>query len=218
MPLPWMASGPAPAADPEDAQLAARLAQGDETALTLIVRRWQAPLERYLARLCGRCQGGRDDILQEVFVRVYRHIHLYDRSLPFSAWIYRICRNEAVSHFRRHRRDDSIALPEDVEESLWGTLAPLPDAPLLDRETGRAIHDIVARMPEKLRDVFVLRFFEEKEYAEIGDILRENMSTVATRIRRAREFFTVEADRRGLRSWGPSPGHDEPTSAKEHGR
>jgi RNA polymerase sigma-70 factor (ECF subfamily) len=181
-----------------DAARARALADGDPSALAGIVRVWKDPLDRYLSRLCGHCHGDRDDLLQEIFLKVYRHIHLYDPDLPFSAWIYRICRNEAYDRMRSHRNTPDAEMPEEIAESLWGTMAPLPDAPLASAETARGIREIVDSMPDKLRDVFVLRFFEEKEYAEIGDILRENTNTVATRIRRSRQWFVERAARRGM--------------------
>jgi len=186
----------------EDIILASRLAGGDAAALTQIVRKWEAPLGRYLSRFCGTCGGEREDILQGVFLRVYRRIHLYDPRLPFSAWIYRICRNEAISRHRGRRFAESTELPEDVSISLWGTMAALPDAPLCGSEIARQIREIVEAMPDKLREPFVLRFFEERSYAEIGDILEENGNTVATRIRRARELFVRKAVGRGLAEGG----------------
>jgi len=182
----------------EDIILASRLAGGDAAALTQIVRKWEAPLGRYLSRFCGTCGGEREDILQGVFLRVYRRIHLYDPRLPFSAWIYRICRNEAISRHRGRRFAESTELSEDVSISLWGTMAALPDAPLCGSEIASQIREIVEAMPDKLREPFVLRFFEERSYAEIGDILEENGNTVATRIRRARELFVRKAVGRGL--------------------
>lgn len=191
-------NGDSPGDDGGDSLLASRLAEGDSTALTQIVRKWEAPLGRYLSRFCGTCGGEREDILQGVFLRVYRRIHLYDPRLPFSAWIYRICRNEAISRHRGRRLAESSELPEDVSISLWGTMAALPDAPLCGSEIAGQIREIVEAMPEKLREPFVLRFFEERSYAEIGDILEENGNTVATRIRRARELFVRKAVGRGL--------------------
>ena len=181
-----------------DAARAEALAAGDTSALTEIVKAWKGPLDRYLSRICGSCDGDREDVLQEVFIKVFRHARAYDPRLPFSAWIFRICRNEAFSRMRSRRSEPVPGLPEEVSESVWGTIAPLPDAPLHGEETARDIRRIVESMPEKLRDAFVLRFFEEKEYAEIGDILQENENTVATRIRRAREWFADKARRGGM--------------------
>ncbi|HOX51462.1 MAG TPA: sigma-70 family RNA polymerase sigma factor [Fibrobacteria bacterium] len=182
-----------------DRQLARRLSTGDTKALTEIVRKWTAPLERYLSRLCGRCRGDRDEILQEVFLKVYRHANLYDPSLPFSAWIYRICRNEMASRMRSGKGSmESGEVPDEVAESIWGTVVDLPDAQLSGVEDAHAIGELVNAMPDTFRDVFILRFLEEKDYAEIGDILQENINTVATRIRRAREWFLENAGKRGL--------------------
>ncbi|QQS04336.1 MAG: sigma-70 family RNA polymerase sigma factor [Fibrobacterota bacterium] len=182
-----------------DRLLAKRLSSGDTKALTEIVKSWQAPLERYLTRLCGGCKGDKDEILQEVFLKVYRHANLYDPALPFSAWIYRICRNEMASRMRLKTGSlEAGEIPDEVAESIWGTVVDLPDAHLSSKEDARMIGEVVNAMPDKFRDVFILRFLEEKDYAEIGDILQENVNTVATRIRRAREWFMEHAKARGL--------------------
>lgn len=182
-----------------DRHLVGRLQSGDARALTEIVKAWQAPLERYLSRLCGGCRGDKDEILQEVFLKVYRHANLYDPALPFSAWIYRICRNEMASRMRLKSGSlEAGEIPDEVAESIWGTVVDLPDAHLSSKDDARAIGELVNGMPDKFRDVFILRFLEEKDYAEIGDILQENVNTVATRIRRAREWFVERAGSRGL--------------------
>ncbi|MBK8802787.1 MAG: sigma-70 family RNA polymerase sigma factor [Fibrobacteres bacterium] len=192
-----------------DRLLARRLSSGDTKALTEIVKSWKAPLERYLSRLCGGCKGDKDEILQEVFLKVYKHANLYDPALPFSAWIYRICRNEMASRMRLKTGSNEVGeIPDEVAESIWGTVVDLPDAHLSSKEDARMIGEVVNAMPDKFRDVFILRFLEEKDYAEIGDILQENVNTVATRIRRAREWFMDKAKSRGLveRSTEPARG------------
>lgn len=179
-----------------DEELTRELAQGRDLALTELVRRWEKPLRNYVRRRCFSCHRDADDLLQDVFLRVYTHIRDFDAGLSFSAWIFRMTHNVMVSRIRKHAvRGNTEALdPELVPSHVFRT-----DGPIEMRELQTAIITIQERMPDKLRDAFVLRFLEEKEYAEIGDILRENENTIATRIRRAREFFMTEAAQMGLR-------------------
>lgn len=182
--------------EPTDEQLAGQVARGDEPALAVLVRRWETPLRRYVLRRCWSCRDEVDDLLQEVFLQVYRHIHAYDPSLPFSSWIWRIAHNAMVSRVRTHaRREPHVPL----DEALFIPNGMRTDEPCEAADLAREIAGILEKMSPVLRDVFVLRFHEEKSYEEIGDILHLNANTVATRVRRAREFFAAHARIRGLR-------------------
>jgi RNA polymerase sigma-70 factor (ECF subfamily) len=178
-----------------DVDLAKRLSLGEERALGVLIRRYQEPLARYVRRRCYTCRSEIEDILQDVFLRVFSHIREFDPGMSFSAWIYRIAHNQMVSRIRKTTVRAGLEPFDDnlIPSSLFRT-----DGPTEMAELTRHLHAIQERMPAKLRDVFVLRFLEEKDYGEIGDILKENGNTVATRIRRAREFVADEAQKLGL--------------------
>lgn len=181
--------------DPTDEDLAKQVATGDELALAILVRRWETPLKRYVLRRCWSCRNDVDDLLQEVFLQVYRHIHSFDPKLRFSSWIWRIAHNAMVSKVRTHARADPHV---ELDEALMIPNGTRTDEPCEAADLAREIAAILERMSTVLRDVFVLRFHEEKSYEEIGDILHLNANTVATRVRRAREFFVESARIRGL--------------------
>jgi len=178
-----------------DEELAFRLSQGENAALGALIRRYQEPLARYIRRRCFSCRPEVEDILQDVFLRVFSHIREFDTGLSFSAWIYRIAHNQMVS---RIRKTVVRSIEDSLDESLIPSTLFRADGPHEAAEFAKNLQDIQEKMPPKLRDVFVLRFLEEKDYSEIGDILKENANTVATRIRRAREFVASEAKRLGL--------------------
>lgn len=182
--------------DASDEDLMMRLAGGEEEALAVLMRRWEAPLARYVRRRCYTCGPETDDILQEAFLQVYRHVHAFDPSLRFSSWIYRIVHNAMVSKIRRHARtSDHLALEEEALMVPNGLTA---DAELSGKQLDAQVREILETLSEALREAFVLRFLEEKSYEEIGDILHLNPNTVATRIRRARTEFVEKARKRGL--------------------
>jgi len=182
--------------EPSDEELMARLAGGEEQTLALLMRRWEAPLSRYVRRRCYTCGPDTDDILQEAFLQVYRHVHAFDPALRFSSWIYRIVHNAMVSRIRRHARTSGHE-PLD-EEALMVPQGLSADAELSARQLDSQVREILDSLSEVLRETFVLRFLEEKSYEEIGDILHLNANTVATRIRRARTEFVEKARKRGL--------------------
>lgn len=181
--------------EPTDEQLAKSVASGDEQALAVLVRRWEQPLRRYVFRRCFSCRDEIDDLLQDVFLQVYRHINAFDPSLKFSSWIWRIAHNAMVSRVRVHARREPHV---ELDEALMIPNGMRTDQPCEAADLAREIRAILERMSPVLRDVFVLRFHEEKSYEEIGDILHLNANTVATRVRRARDFFVEHAKARGI--------------------
>lgn len=160
----------------------------NKQAFAAIVHRYKEPLFRYIVR-----QGCRDvvtvrDILQEVFIKVYLHLNDYDPSLPFSSWIYRIAHNETVSHFRRERRRPFILEEGEYDELLGKIVSDLGmDETRNHRYLSSDIQDALAKLEPRYRDIIVLRFFEEKSYEEISDILQMPQGTVATLVNRAKK-------------------------------
>lgn len=172
--------------EPTDQELVAA-ALGDSAAYEPLVRRYQAPLTRYLFRLGCRSQGDADDILQEVFLKAYRNLNSYDPSLKFSSWLYRITHNEAITFFRKAGRGPQVARSDDELVFLETVPGESDLAAELDaRLDGAAVRDAIAGLDPKYRDVLVLRFLEDRSYEEISDILRKPPGTVATLISRAK--------------------------------
>ena len=80
----------------------------DKNAFAAIVRRYEAPLLRYITRLGCRDTSAAQDLLQEIFIKTYIHLNDYDHSLQFSSWIYRIAHNEIISSFRKEKNIPSV--------------------------------------------------------------------------------------------------------------
>jgi len=175
-----------------DAELVQEILAGRQSAMGELVRRYEAPLGRFVKRMCMPCTPYRDDILQDAFLKCYRHLHEYDSGLKFSSWIYRITHNAVVDHIRSRRLQNAMTSPIIDEEVFSGNLLH-PESKARQREFEMMSQRILAQMPENLRSAFILRFLEEKDYAEIGDILKENVNTIATWIRRAKDLFRKAA-------------------------
>ena len=162
----------------------------------LIVERYESKLARYITRLGVRNPDDRDDVLQDIFVKVYRNLHGFDTSLSFSSWIYRIAHNEAISWYRKisvrpegHLVDDSepamliLAGKEDGAETMF-------DQTVNASEVARALEQI----DEKYRTVLILRFYEHKEYEEISDILKIPTGSVGTLVHRGKKQLALKLD------------------------
>jgi RNA polymerase sigma-70 factor (ECF subfamily) len=153
-----------------------------------LVRRYETRLTRYLHRLGVHRHEDAEDLLQNIFLKTYRNLNEFDRNLKFSSWIYRIAHNETMSFFRSRSVRPEGSLLNDSEEALDMLRSGLDSS--REAEHGldsKHLSKALSLLDAKYRDVIVLRYFEEREYAEISDILRIPSGTVATLLNRAKK-------------------------------
>jgi RNA polymerase sigma-70 factor (ECF subfamily) len=184
---------------PDQELVAAALS--DRNAYALVVRRWQPPLSRYVRRLLGRHAEAADDVLQDIFIKVYVNLNAYDRRLSFGPWIYRIARNETVSHLRKLRAEPALVTGEDalliIERLSDGRDVQEEGVRLrIYQDVLRSIHSLDTRY----RDALVLRYLEEKGYDEIADILELPPGTVATLVSRGTKQLRAALVSLGLKT------------------
>lgn len=165
----------------------------DKEAFALIIERYEAKLMRYLERLGLGVREDREDVLQNAFVKAYRNLNSFDPTLTFSSWMYRIAHNEAMSFFRRkHARpqvildDENAARIAEVEDEDADTAA-LAELRLSRDELEKAL----ATLSPEYRTVLALRFFEDRSYAEMSDILEVPIGTISTLIHRAKRSLRI---------------------------
>lgn len=173
-------------------------ARNNPDAYADLMRAYEGPLLRYLRRVAGLPREELEDVLQETFLSVYRHLNAYNPALPFSSWVYRIAHNALVDRLRRNAiRPASIGLEDDESIRLARANINL-EQEFLRRECLEAIREAITRLPLPYREVLVLRFLEEKNYEEIMDILEKPKGTVATLIARGRRLLLAELKRMGV--------------------
>jgi len=170
----------------------------DKDAFALLIERYEAKLARYLERLGVSVREDREDVLQNAFIKAYRNMNSFDPTLAFSSWMYRIVHNEAMSFFRKKRirpqvilDDEGGAIIAELEDEQADTAA-LAELRLSHDELVKAL----AVLAPQYRDVLTLRFFEDRSYAEMSDILEVPVGTVSTLLHRAK---------RALRDAFPKP-------------
>jgi len=150
-----------------------------------LVNRYTEALGRYVVRL-GCRTADVDDVLQEVFLSAYLHLNDFDRNLKFSSWIYRITHNQAISHFRKLNVRPTIELTElEPWQEIIGEGGPglKIDQDILTKKIKASLE----LMDEKYREVLILKYFEDKDYTEMSDILKKPMGTIATLVNRAKK-------------------------------
>jgi len=137
-----------------------------------------------------------EDLVQEVFIRVYRHLHRFDRSKKFSTWAYTIASNLAKNELRNRSRNPLVLFQtikgnwDDEDRPLqFEDTTARPDDLYRKRHLQELVAETVAKLPEHHRQVFVLRELEGKSYEEIAEITNCNLGTVKSRLNRARTAF-----------------------------
>jgi RNA polymerase sigma-70 factor, ECF subfamily len=191
------AAPPSPFTGTEDAHVVQSFLDGDARAFTELVLRYQARLLNFVYRTIGDRERA-EDLVQEVFVRVYRHLHRFDQSKKFSTWIYTIASNLAKNELRNRSRSP-LVLFQTIRKEWDADHRPLqfedtsarPDDLFRKRHLKELVEWAVAQLPEHHRVVFVLRELEGKSYEEIADITGCNLGTVKSRLNRARNNFAT---------------------------
>ncbi len=186
---------------PTDQELVA-LALKERAFFGNIVDRYQAKLRRYITRLGVKNPDDQEDVLQEIFIKVYRNLNSFDPSLSFSSWVYRIAHNEAVSWYRRLKVRPEGYLVAD-SEALLGLLAHDGEGPEVRAERehdARSVQTALESLEEKYRVVLVLRYFEYLEYEDISHVLKVPVGTVGTLIHRAKKQLRQKLEALDIRS------------------
>lgn len=164
----------------------------------IIVERYWNRLFGYLRRSSYFSQEDIEDILQEVFIKVYRFINDYDDSMSFSAWIYQIARNTMIDEIRKKKRRP-ISSKLELEEFVKILKSSLDlEAEFHFSDSLEKIKNIIEELPFNYREVLMLRFLEEKDYSEIMDILEKPKGTVAALINRGRKMLIEKSKEQGI--------------------
>ena len=173
---------------PTDEELIARFQNGDAYAFDLIVRRYKDPLLNFIYRFLGDLVES-EDIVQETFYRVYKNKHYYKEVAKFSTWIYTIAGNLAKTELRRRKRRRVFSIHKETaaeKELDLPDLSSDPEKEVNTVVTEKIIHKAITSLPQKFRQVIVLRDIQGFSYEEISGIIKVPLGTVKSRVNRAR--------------------------------
>jgi len=164
-----------------------------------LFERYEKKLVRYILRISSFLPEEANDILQEAFIKIWVNLNKFDDNLKFSSWAYRIVHNTVVSEWKKSRsfgKDRNIKIDEEVFKNLPSEFDLVEKS--YEKDKIAIIHKILNSLPERYKDVLVLRFLEGKNYNEISDILKKPLGTIATLIHRAKKAFRKEADKKDI--------------------
>ena len=165
---------------------------GDKRAFAQLVSQYEQRVYN-LARKMMRDQQDAEDVLQETFISVFRNLGSFHGDSSFSTWLYRIATNASLMKLRA-RKEPPLSLDEPIESDDGASALPreivdwgiTPEEALLSGETRAQMDAAIARLPETLRAVFVLRDIEGLSVQETADVLEISVPNVKTRLHRAR--------------------------------
>ncbi len=190
----------------DDSAVVSAFLAGEERAFQELAERYQTRLLNFIFRTIGDRERA-EDLVQEVFIRVYRHIHRFDRSKKFSTWIYTIASNLAKNELRNRSRNPLVFF-QTIKKNWQDDDRPLqfedhsarPDDLYRKRHLRELVEALVAQLPEHHRQVFVLRELEGKSYEEIAEITGSPLGSVKGRLHRARREL-IEILRANTYDW-----------------
>lgn len=194
-------SEPLGPADPNsDAMLVQRTVAGDQRAFELLVIKYQRRVERLISRMV-RDVDLVEDIAQETFINAYRALHQFRGDAQFYTWLYRIAVNTAKKFLLELKRDrtvsdSALASKDDDDETFRPKNEPstdeTPESVLAAKEIGQAVSEVLAGLPDDLRQAITLREMEGMTYEDIAQLMACPIGTVRSRIFRAREAISAK--------------------------
>lgn len=165
-------------------------AQGDVAAFRLLYDQHFDFVTRQVTRVMG--PGGElEDVVQEVFVQVFRSLQNYRHESKFTTWLYRVAYNVTISHIRRTPRTVELADWRALREpiSTWNALEA--------RDMCRVLYSALEQVSEEQREAFLLFEVEGLKLREISEFTGESINTVAARVRRTRERLQAVLEQAG---------------------
>jgi RNA polymerase sigma-70 factor (ECF subfamily) len=191
-------AGSQPGISEEDARILRGLRAGIESAYEELISKYEQPVYNVAYRLLGN-QSDACDVVQDVFLKIFRGVSSFREHSSLRTWIYRIAVNEAYNHrrwFSRHCVHEVPMERETMDHERFFEFAqdpgPSPYDQALDSETRTLIEQALTRINPLFRTAVVLRDIQNLSYEEIAEILQVSLGTVKSRIVRGREALRRE--------------------------
>ena len=179
-----------------DAELVARVQNGDKKAFDLLVLKYQRKIMRLLSRMI-RDPAETEDVAQEAFIKAYRALPQFRGDSAFYTWLYRIAINTARNWLATNKRRPNASSSfeneegETFDQSDNLTDNSTPESELASREIAQTVNKAIEDLPEELRNAIVMREIDGMSYEDIAQSMNCPIGTVRSRIFRAREAIAT---------------------------
>ncbi len=163
---------------------------GDPEAFAALVEQYEKPVYNLALRMLRNSEDARD-IAQTVFMKAYQNLSNYDPQYKFYSWIYRMAINESLNILRMRGRNAG-----PIDERLAEDSAGPPELLAAD-QTREVVLEAVERLKPEHRAVIVLRYFVDRNYEDMGEILGIDAKTVKSRLYTARQLLKDQLSSHG---------------------
>ncbi len=183
-----------------DAELLDRYGAGDEGAFRVIVDRYKNSLYGFLRQFLNR-RDLVEDVFQETFLQLFTSRDSFDRSRPLRPWLFTIAANKAKDALRKWQRTSAVPIgtmgdSQDLSfDDMLNTVTSdgtLPYDELQQRETASLVGQIIGDMPDNLREILLLAYFQRFSYKQMAEVLSIPIGTVKSRLHTAVGRFAKE--------------------------
>ena len=167
-----------------DEVIVERALTGDAEAFGELVRRWERRIFALTYGMLGREEDARD-ATQDTFIAAFRNLRGFRGEAKVSSWLHRIAVNQCISRQRRAKVRSESALDDEQENDVASFAAPVSESPVRvveSRQETVAVRRAINSLPVELRQVVVMKEFEELTFREIADALDLPLSTVKSRL------------------------------------
>ena len=165
--------------------------RGDEHAFAQLVDAYQRPIYNLAYRMLGSSTEA-EDATQEAFVRIWTKLDTYDARRKLSSWVLSVASHHCIDRLRR-RRGGQVSM-EEIMASRWlPDEDPKPEERTLVSEREARVRRLLDYLQPQYRLIIVLRYWEDRSYAEIAEITGTTESAVKSRLHRARLAMAVVA-------------------------
>lgn len=164
-----------------DAKIVATLKEGDITALEKIYSVYAEPIYNLALRMLGTKEDG-EDLLQDVFIIIFRKIKNYRGQGAFKNWIYQIATNLCLDKIRRRKKIYFTQIYEDIIPDENSDIAR-------KIETDKVVQNALNTLPSTYRICLVMKDMQGLSYEEIARSLKMKIGTVKSNVSRARDIM-----------------------------
>ena len=182
-----------------DEQIVQRALSGDADAFGEIVQRWERRIFALAFGMLGREEDARD-ATQETFFAAFRNLRNFRGEAKVSSWLHRIAINQCITRQRRAKVRGETALEDETSSEVATFLTPAHQSPaqtVESRERTKIVRRAVTALPPELREVIVMKEFEDLTFQEIADALDLPLSTVKSRLYTALRQLRMRLERQG---------------------
>lgn len=166
-----------------------RILDGETEYFSVLLERYSRPLYSLIVQIVG-CPEDAEEILQDVFMKAFRHLGSYKRESKFSTWLYRIAYNTAISSTRK-KKQEFLYIEESTINNVPDERADGVITPTDDEEQIMRLSKAIDKLSGEEKALITLFYYEEKSMEEVGEVLKLTVSNVKVRLHRTRKKIYI---------------------------